>query len=90
MHDINSTSYDSISYGRNQDGTVMWQVRVLGLVAKLLRVQFKIGGQPYGARYEKAINRAWERSNRGGLSRGSCKSDTEGNRIGRTETGGLK
>ena len=49
--------------GRNEDGSIMWQVQILRWLAKLLRIQFKIGGMPYGASYERAINRQWERQN---------------------------
>ena len=41
----------------------MWQVNILRMVAKILKVQFKIGGISYGAKYEIAVNRKWERSN---------------------------
>ncbi len=45
-----------LSFGWLPNGSPLLRVRVLSWFAALLNVQFKIGGQPYGALYERAIN----------------------------------
>lgn len=71
-------THENHSYGRNADGSIMWQVQVLRFIAKLLRIQFKIGGQPYGAGYFTAINHAPMRDGpKHGLSLGSAMAERQ-------------
>lgn len=50
------TDGDYISMGMRPGGRVMLRVHILHWIAKALRIQFNIGGQPYGASYQRAIN----------------------------------
>lgn len=52
------TDADYISMGMHPNGKIMARVQVLRWIANALRIQFKVGGQPYGASYERAINHA--------------------------------
>lgn len=47
---------DYLSLGRTPEGKPLWRVRFLARLAKFLDIQFKIGGQPYGASFERALN----------------------------------
>lgn len=58
------TEADWISFGCRPNGKAMLRVRVLAWLANALRIQFKIGGQPYGASYERARNHDGFRHNR--------------------------
>lgn len=58
------TELDYLSVGRSADGGPLLRVRILAALAKLFRIQFHIGGWPYGASYRSAINaEAFERAN---------------------------
>jgi hypothetical protein len=50
--------------GRNANGSPLWQVQLLALLARGLRIQFKVGALPYGASFERALNHAPLRSSR--------------------------
>ena len=51
------TKYDYRQMGFNDAGTgPLLRTRIVSLVAKILGLQIKIGGCPYGASYETAIN----------------------------------
>lgn len=58
------TNDQYLSFGCNAHGSPLLRVRVLSWFAALLNVQFKIGGQPYGALYERAINQTEARKTR--------------------------
>lgn len=47
---------DPAERGRNPDGSVMLRVRLLHWAAKVLSVQIKIGGIPFGADVLRAVN----------------------------------
>lgn len=59
------TDAEWISIGCHPGGRTMLRVHVLRWIAKALRIQFKIGGQPWGASYERAVNHAPRRRGEG-------------------------
>jgi hypothetical protein len=50
---MTATEYRTV--GRNADGSIMLRVRLLAAFARLVNVQFHVGGWPYGAEYRRSI-----------------------------------
>jgi len=58
--------------GRNPDGSIMTRVLILHWIARAFAVQFKVGGWPYGASYQRAINHEPRRRGVRGLVKSSA------------------
>lgn len=50
------TDLEYLSVGRESSGQPLLRVRILAAAARLFRIQFHIGGWPYGADCQKALN----------------------------------
>lgn len=55
------TREDYLEVGRAANGKLLWRTWFLHLIATLFRIQIKIGGRPYGANFNRAINCAADR-----------------------------
>jgi hypothetical protein len=51
---MNASDYRAV--GRNPDGSIKLRVRFLAAIARLVGVQFQIGGWPYGASWRRCIS----------------------------------
>ncbi len=81
------TREDYLEVGRSANGSLLLRTRLLSMIGRLCRIQFKIGGWPYGAHYGAAINQARRRSGaKKDVTMGEGMAVTNG-RVGRANPG---
>lgn len=72
--------YDYAAMGCHPNGQPYFRVWLLSIIAKVLNIQFKLGGVPYGASYAGSINTRWRAAQTAGsvASSGSAWQDNQG------------